>query len=210
MLPGGVRGPTPIAIPPPLLLPLPAVACLPSSLRRSRGSTSELGPNHLWDIGARRLSRPQFSTWPPRPTSFSSRRMPESLERPSIGPKIFRPPLSGRLVVGGGGACAPPVTWSAPSGARCGGNLEPYNGLSYAWGHGYTHSKRDGDPSLGCNPSGTTPPYPPGSCSMSSHPGNMSADTGGSAPTNPRVPPLPEPPKYPLPCGRPLAPTVSH
>ena len=124
-LPGGLGGPTQVALPPPLPLPLPAVACRLSSSPRSRGSTSEWGTDHLWDIRARRLSRRQVSMWPPRSTLFSLRPVAEASGRPSVGPWRFRPPSSGRSVVGGGAACSPQVTWSVTSGGRCGGNPEP-------------------------------------------------------------------------------------
>ena len=194
-IPGGVGGPTQVASLPPFPLPLPAVACLPSSLPRLRIPTSKLWTNTLWDLGEWRISCRRVSMWPPRSTRFPSCPVPEASGRPFIGPRRFRPPSSRRLVVGGGGgACATQGTWSVPSGGRCGGIPEPYNCLSYAWGPGRTHPKRDGNPSPGCNPSGTSPPSLTGSCSTSSRPGTMSAGTGGSAPKYPRVPPSPVPP----------------
>ena len=139
-----------------------------------------------------------------------ARPVPEALGRPSVGPRRFRPPSLGQSVFGGGAACTPRGTWSVPSGRCCGVNPEPCTGLSYDWGPGRTHSKRYGDPSPGCNPSGTSPPSPPGSCFMSSRPGTMSSGAGGSAPTYPQVPPSPVPPRCHLPSGRPPSLTISH
>ena len=164
----------------------------------------------MQDLGARRLSRRRVSMWPLRSTRFPSHTVPEVLGRTSVGPQIFRPPSSGRSLVGGGAACTPQGTWSVPSGGLYGGIPEPYNGLSYAWGPGQTHSKRDGDLSLGCNPSGNSPPSPPGSCSMSFHPGNMIAGGGGIAPAYSRVTLLPVLLQCSLPSGRPADPTVSR
>ena len=104
---------------------------------------------------------------------------------PSVGPQRFLPPSSGWSVVGGGATCASQVNLSVPSGGRCGGNPEPSNGLSYAWGPGRTHSRRDGDPSPGCNPSRISPPSPNGPCNTYYRPGTIIASAGGSALTYP-------------------------
>ena len=70
--------------------------------------------------------------------------MPGDLGRPSVGPRKFRLPSSGRLAVGGGSACALRDTLCVTSGGSCGGIPEPCSGLSYAWYTGRTHSRRYG------------------------------------------------------------------
>ena len=146
-------------------------------------------------LSVQRFSDQRVSMWPPRSTRFPLRHVPEASGRPSVGQRIFCPPSWGRSVFGGGSAFAPRGTWSVPSEGRCGGNPEPYNGLSYAWGNGQRHSKRDGDPSPGCNPSGTSPTSLTGSCYMSPRPVTMSAGARGSVLTYPRAPLLPVPPR---------------
>ena len=76
----------------------------------------------------------------------------------------------------GGGACASKGNLSVTSGRRCRGFQGPSSGPIYAWGHGLTYSKRDNDPSLGCNPYRTSPPSPHKP---------MGAGVGGSGPTCP-------------------------
>ena len=184
--------------------PLPAVSSPPSSSPLWRGPTSKLTLGLFRYPGAWRLSCRRVSTLSPIYTCSSALTEPAVLERPSVGPQRLCPPSLVWLLGGGGGACAPRGTWCAPSGRRCVGNPEPCNGLSYAWGLGWRHFQRDGNPSPGCSPSGTAPTSPLGSCSTSSRTGTMSAVTGGSAPTYLPVLLLPWPPQYPLPSGLPL------
>ena len=176
-------GLTQVASPPPCLPPLPAVSnCLLNS-PQWRVPTSEWGPGPSQDLGSRRLSRWQVSTWPPRSTGFFLRPVPGSSGWPSVYPQIFCPPLLGRSVVGGGAACAPQGIWRVSSGGRYRSIPEPCSGLSYDWGPRWTHFRRDGDPSPGCNTSGTSPSSPPKSCSTSSHSSTMSTGAGGNVPT---------------------------
>ena len=174
--------------PPPLPPPLPAVFCPPAISPLWRGPTSKLMLDPLQYPGARRLSHLRVSTLSLKSTCSSSLPKPAALGRPYVGPRRFCPPSLGRLVGREGGACTPQGTWCATSGGGYVGNPEPCNGLSCAWVPRRRHFQRDGNLSPECIPSGNAPPSPPGSCSTSSRPGTMSADTGGSVPAYLPVP----------------------
>ena len=131
------------------------------------------------------FSYQRVSTLPPRSTRSSLLPLPAALRRPSAEPQRFRHPSFGRSVGGGGDACAPRGTLSAPSGVTYGGNPEPYNGLSYSWRPRRRHLQRDGNPYPEYSPFGTAPPSPPRSYSTSSCPGAMSAGAVGTAPAYP-------------------------
>ena len=131
-IPGVLGGLTQVVSPPPLLLPLPAVSCLPSISPLFRGPISELETGPLRDPGVQRLYHWPVSMWPPRSMRFSLCPVHGASGQSSVGPQRFRTTSTGQSVVGGRAACDPRGIWCVPSGGICGVIPEPCSGLIHA------------------------------------------------------------------------------
>ena len=137
--------------------------------------------------GTQRLYRRRSYMWSPIFIRFSGIPFPWDSGQTYVGMQRVHTPLSGWSWDGLGATCTSQGTRSVTSGGHHKGIQGSISGPTYAVGPGRSHSKIDNDLSLGCNPSGTSPPSPPIPCSTSSRPGTMGIVAGGSGPTCPQA-----------------------